>query len=65
MHTSKVVDVLFTRLATNLHPSMQLGDLSILQSDSLASTQKKVFIKTIVCPRIFNLLGGGDFERES
>jgi hypothetical protein len=37
------VDVLFTGLATNLHPSMQLGDLSILQSDSLASIQKKGF----------------------
>ncbi len=42
-HFLEVVDVLFTRLATNLHPSMQLGDLSILQTDSLASIQKKRF----------------------
>ncbi len=42
-HFLEVVDVLFTRLATNLHPSMQLGDLSILQSDSLESIPKKRF----------------------
>ncbi len=34
-HFLEELDVLFTWLATNLHPSMQLGDLSILQSDSL------------------------------
>ncbi len=63
-HFLEELDVLFTRLATNLHPSMQLGDLSILQSNSLASIQKKVFIKTVLCWRIFNSLGGGGSRRK-
>ena len=42
-HFLEELDVLFTRLATNLHPSMQLGDLSILQKWFLSINTKKSF----------------------
>ncbi len=63
-HFLEELDVLLTRLAINLHPSMLLGDLSILQSDSLASIPKKGFHQNNTLSKNIQFFGWGGFQKE-